>query len=159
MASFKRTASAIWKGTGPDGTGTLNGPSGLFQDTPYSAKLRFQNEDGKAGTNPEELIAAAHAGRLHPDHRLAGAGGGIGELHDFKLAVTGENDTTHQSLPSSGPVGAHNSSERSSMAFSTVSGFIGSEVSRRCDAFETALATDASAQTMLASATPFTPKG
>ncbi|MCB9315646.1 MAG: OsmC family protein [Lewinellaceae bacterium] len=62
MASFKRTASAIWKGTGPDGTGTLNGPSGLFQDTPYSAKLRFQNEDGKAGTNPEELIAAAHAG-------------------------------------------------------------------------------------------------
>jgi osmotically inducible protein OsmC len=62
MASFKRTASAIWKGTGPDGSGTLNGPSGVFQDTPYSAKLRFQNEDGKAGTNPEELIAAAHAG-------------------------------------------------------------------------------------------------
>lgn len=62
MASFKRTASATWKGTGPDGTGTLNGPSGVFQDTPYSAKLRFQNEDGKAGTNPEELIAAAHAG-------------------------------------------------------------------------------------------------
>ena len=62
MPSFKRSASAVWRGTGPDGSGHLNGPSGVFQDTPYSAKARFQNEDGKAGTNPEELIAAAHAG-------------------------------------------------------------------------------------------------
>jgi lipoyl-dependent peroxiredoxin len=62
MAHFKRTASAVWRGTGPDGAGELNGPSGVLDNTPYSAKLRFQNEDGKAGTNPEELIAAAHAG-------------------------------------------------------------------------------------------------
>ncbi len=62
MASFKRTASAVWQGTGPDGSGTLSGPSGVLYNTPYSAKLRFQNEDGRAGTNPEELIAAAHAG-------------------------------------------------------------------------------------------------
>jgi lipoyl-dependent peroxiredoxin len=62
MPSFKRSASAVWRGNGPDGAGLLNGPSGVFQDTPYSAKARFQNEDGKAGTNPEELIAAAHAG-------------------------------------------------------------------------------------------------
>lgn len=62
MANFKRTASAVWQGTGPNGQGTLNGPSGVLQDTPYSAAKRFQNEDGKAGTNPEELIAAAHAG-------------------------------------------------------------------------------------------------
>ncbi len=62
MASFQRTASAIWHGTGPEGSGTLSGPSGVLNDTPYSAKLRFQNEDGRAGTNPEELIAAAHAG-------------------------------------------------------------------------------------------------
>ena len=62
MATFKRTASAVWQGTGPDGKGTLNGPSGVLKNTPYSAALRFQNEDGKAGTNPEELIAAAHAG-------------------------------------------------------------------------------------------------
>lgn len=62
MASFKRTASAVWHGNGPDGSGALSGPSGVLQDTPYSAKLRFQNEDGRAGTNPEELIAAAHAG-------------------------------------------------------------------------------------------------
>ncbi len=62
MASFKRTASAVWHGNGPDGSGVLNGPSGVLSSTPYSAQLRFQNEDGRAGTNPEELIAAAHAG-------------------------------------------------------------------------------------------------
>lgn len=62
MAHFKRNASAIWRGTGPDGSGELNGPSGVLASTPYSAAKRFQNEDGKAGTNPEELIAAAHAG-------------------------------------------------------------------------------------------------
>lgn len=62
MAHFKRNASAVWRGTGPDGSGELNGPSGVLDATPYSAAKRFQNEDGKAGTNPEELIAAAHAG-------------------------------------------------------------------------------------------------
>ncbi|TNE62786.1 MAG: OsmC family peroxiredoxin [Bacteroidetes bacterium] len=62
MATFTRTATAVWHGTGPEGSGTLNGPSGVLDNTPYSAKLRFQNEDGRAGTNPEELIAAAHAG-------------------------------------------------------------------------------------------------
>lgn len=59
---MKRNAKAVWKGSGPEGTGTLTTPSGALSDHPYSAKLRFQNEDGKAGTNPEELIAAAHAG-------------------------------------------------------------------------------------------------
>ncbi len=62
MAHFKRNASAIWHGTGADGSGELNGPSGVLSSTPYSAAKRFNNEDGKAGTNPEELIAAAHAG-------------------------------------------------------------------------------------------------
>ena len=62
MANFKRNASAVWHGTGADGSGELNGPSGVLSSTPYSAAKRFQNEDGKAGTNPEELIAAAHAG-------------------------------------------------------------------------------------------------
>lgn len=62
MAHFKRNASAVWRGTGADGSGELNGPSGVISGTPYSAAKRFQNEDGKAGTNPEELIAAAHAG-------------------------------------------------------------------------------------------------
>ncbi|MEX2351014.1 MAG: OsmC family protein [Balneolaceae bacterium] len=58
-----RTANAIWKGTGTKGSGTLTTPqSGVFDKQPYSLKLRFENEDGKKGTNPEELIAAAHSG-------------------------------------------------------------------------------------------------
>lgn len=60
--ALKRRATSKWTGSGLEGTGTLNGPSGVFKDTPYSTKMRFQNEDGLAGTNPEELIAAAHAG-------------------------------------------------------------------------------------------------
>jgi osmotically inducible protein OsmC len=62
MAHFQRTASAVWRGSGLEGSGALDGPSGVLSETPYSAAKRFQNEDGKAGTNPEELIAAAHAG-------------------------------------------------------------------------------------------------
>lgn len=59
---MKRKATAVWKGNGPKGTGTLTTQSGALTNQPYSAKLRFENEDGKAGTNPEELIAAAHSG-------------------------------------------------------------------------------------------------
>jgi osmotically inducible protein OsmC len=60
--ALKRNATAVWHGNGPTGQGTLTTLSGAFQDQPYSAKTRFQAEDGRAGTNPEELIAAAHAG-------------------------------------------------------------------------------------------------
>jgi len=59
---LKRTATAIWQGDGPKGTGKLSTLSGAMTDQPYSAAARFQSEDGKAGTNPEELIGAAHAG-------------------------------------------------------------------------------------------------
>lgn len=59
---MKRTAKAVWKGAGASGSGTLNTQSGVFDEQPYSIKTRFENEDGKLGTNPEELIAAAHAG-------------------------------------------------------------------------------------------------
>jgi lipoyl-dependent peroxiredoxin len=59
---MKRTAEAVWKGAGTKGSGTLSTQSGAFKDQPYSLKLRFENEDGKKGTNPEELIAAAHSG-------------------------------------------------------------------------------------------------
>jgi len=59
---MKRTAQAVWKGAGTKGSGTLTTQSGAFKEHPYSLKLRFENEDGKQGTNPEELIAAAHAG-------------------------------------------------------------------------------------------------
>ncbi len=57
-----RTANAVWKGPGLKGSGTLTTQSGAFSNQPYSLKLRFENEDGKKGTNPEELIAAAHSG-------------------------------------------------------------------------------------------------
>ena len=53
-----RTARAVWQGTGKDGTGQITSDSGVLSSTPYSFKTRFENEKG---TNPEELIAAAHA--------------------------------------------------------------------------------------------------
>jgi lipoyl-dependent peroxiredoxin len=54
-----RKAQAVWRGTGKDGEGRLTSASGVLSDTAYSFKTRFENEKG---TNPEELIAAAHAG-------------------------------------------------------------------------------------------------
>ncbi|MEZ4740174.1 MAG: OsmC family peroxiredoxin [Flavobacteriales bacterium] len=57
-----RSSKAIWKGSGKEGTGHLTSTSGVLKDTPYTFMTRFISEDGKAGTNPEELIAAAHAG-------------------------------------------------------------------------------------------------
>ncbi|MDB5225932.1 MAG: peroxiredoxin, OsmC subfamily [Bacteroidota bacterium] len=59
---MKRKSSAVWHGTGMEGGGALTTPSGVLQNTPYSFAARFKSEDGTAGTNPEELIAAAHAG-------------------------------------------------------------------------------------------------
>lgn len=59
---LKRTSTAVWRGTGPKGSGSLSSLSGALKEQPYSANARFVSEDGKAGTNPEELIAAAHAG-------------------------------------------------------------------------------------------------
>ncbi len=54
-----RKAKAVWRGTGRAGNGDLSTDSGVLAKTPYSFKTRFENE---RGTNPEELIAAAHAG-------------------------------------------------------------------------------------------------
>ncbi len=56
---MNRKARAVWQGTGKEGTGHLTSDSGVLSSTPYSFKTRFENEKG---TNPEELIAAAHAG-------------------------------------------------------------------------------------------------
>jgi osmotically inducible protein OsmC len=58
---MKRTASAVWNGTLKEGQGHLTTQSGVLSQQMYSFNTRF-GEDGKAGTNPEELIAAAHAG-------------------------------------------------------------------------------------------------
>ena len=54
-----RKAKAVWRGTGRAGNGDISTDSGVLAKTPYSFKTRFENEKG---TNPEELIAAAHAG-------------------------------------------------------------------------------------------------
>ncbi|PKP16984.1 MAG: OsmC family peroxiredoxin [Bacteroidetes bacterium HGW-Bacteroidetes-22] len=59
---MKRKSTAIWKGTGIEGKGTLTSASGVLKNTPYSFSTRFKNEEGIEGTNPEELIAAAHSG-------------------------------------------------------------------------------------------------
>ena len=56
---MKRSATVIWKGTGKEGNGTMSTQSGVLTNSPYSHPSRFG--DAK-GTNPEELIAAAHAG-------------------------------------------------------------------------------------------------
>ena len=56
---MQRTASAVWNGTLREGSGSISAQSGFLSEVPYSFATRFEN--GK-GTNPEELIAAAHAG-------------------------------------------------------------------------------------------------
>ncbi|WP_198555291.1 OsmC family protein [Siphonobacter sp. SORGH_AS_0500] len=56
---IKRNATAVWKGTGKEGSGVVSTASTVLNETQYSFNTRF--EDG-VGTNPEELIAAAHAG-------------------------------------------------------------------------------------------------
>ena len=59
MATKTRTAEAVWTGTGRDGRGTLTTASGALSGTAYSAGMRFRDDPG---SNPEELVAAAHAG-------------------------------------------------------------------------------------------------
>lgn len=73
---MKRKATAIWNGTGKEGSGKLSTTSGVLDETPYSFAARFLSEDGRAGTNPEELIAAAHAGcfNMALSFQLGGAG-------------------------------------------------------------------------------------
>ena len=56
---MQRTGSAVWKGGLKDGKGTVSTQSGVLKETQYSFSTRFENG---VGTNPEELIAAAHAG-------------------------------------------------------------------------------------------------
>ena len=57
---IKRTASAVWEGGLKSGKGTVSTERGVLKNTPYNFSGRF--EEGTSGTNPEELIAAAHAG-------------------------------------------------------------------------------------------------
>jgi lipoyl-dependent peroxiredoxin len=86
---MKRHATAIWKGALADGKGSLDTQSGALSANPYSFKGRFQDEAGKSGTNPEELLAAAHAGcfAMQLSHFLAEHGTPAEELN-AKAVVT-----------------------------------------------------------------------
>ncbi|MBS1747733.1 MAG: OsmC family protein [Bacteroidetes bacterium] len=56
---MKRHATAVWSGSGKEGKGNLTSQSGILNNTPYSFSSRFESG---SDTNPEELVAAAHAG-------------------------------------------------------------------------------------------------
>jgi osmotically inducible protein OsmC len=76
MKTLLRRATAVWNGTGLEGSGKLSTFSGALQERPYSTHARFGDAEGVAGTNPEELIAAAHAGcfAMALSFALTGAG-------------------------------------------------------------------------------------
>ena len=73
---MRRSGKAVWHGTGLEGAGSLTTPSGVLAEQPYSTKMRFADAEGRSGTNPEELIAAAHAGcfAMALSFQLANAG-------------------------------------------------------------------------------------
>ncbi len=87
---MKRTASARYEGFGKTGKGHVSTQSGVLADNPYGFNTRFENEPG---TNPEELIAAAHAScfTMALSFALAGAGHADGTL-DTSAAVTLDKD-------------------------------------------------------------------
>jgi len=58
---MERSSTAVWRGAGKEGSGTISTQSGALNDHKHSASSRFVSEDGTPGTNPEELVAAAHA--------------------------------------------------------------------------------------------------
>ncbi len=89
--SITRIASANWKGSGKEGKGTLSSTSGVLSNTQYSYNTRF--EDG-VGTNPEELIAAAHAGCFSMKLAFVLQAAGItADSIDTKAAATLDNGT------------------------------------------------------------------
>jgi osmotically inducible protein OsmC len=93
---MKRRSTAIWQGNGAEGKGSLTSTSGVLKNTPYSSTTRFKNEDGKEGTNPEELIAAAHSGcyAMALSYALTGEGFIPTELK-VEAAVNLEKMTDH----------------------------------------------------------------
>src|SRR5690606_18266339 len=91
---MKRRATAVWNGTGKEGKGSLSSPSNLFDQKPYSFNPRYENEDGMAGTNPEELIAAAHAGcfNMAMSFQIAGEGFTADELKTIATVTLDSQD-------------------------------------------------------------------
>ena len=86
---MKRHATAIWQGSGKEGKGNLTAQSGVLDTTQYSYKSRF--EEG-IGTNPEELVAAAHAGcfTMKLSFNIDGAGFTADSL-ETRCVITLEN--------------------------------------------------------------------
>ena len=92
---MERSSTAVWRGAGKEGSGVISTKSGAIKDHPYSASSRFVGEDGIPGTNPEELIAAAHAScfAMALAFMLTGAGHAPEELRTTahaKLEKVGE---------------------------------------------------------------------
>ncbi|APU32603.1 OsmC family peroxiredoxin [Ectopseudomonas alcaliphila JAB1] len=83
---MKKTASAHWQGGIKDGKGTISTESGVLKDSPYGFNTRFED---KPGTNPEELIGAAHAGCFSMAlSKELGDAGMTAESIDTKAQVT-----------------------------------------------------------------------
>ena len=94
MAQAKRRASATWEGGLQDGKGSLSATGGVLNNTPFSFKTRFLSEDGSAGTNPEELLAAAHAGCFTMATGATMGQEGIVPTHlETKVVLTMDMDT------------------------------------------------------------------
>jgi osmotically inducible protein OsmC len=92
---MKSSATANWKGTGKEGSGTLSTGKGVLKDTKYDFRSRF--EDGQY-TNPEELIAAAHAGCFSMKLSFVlGAAGFTPDSIETKATVTLDNGTVTES--------------------------------------------------------------
>src|SRR5205085_243129 len=92
---MKRTATAVWNGSGKEGNGKLSTQSNTLNQTQYSYKSRF--EEG-VGTNPEELIAAAHAGCFSMKLSFVlGAANFTPESIETKCSITLENGTITKS--------------------------------------------------------------
>jgi osmotically inducible protein OsmC len=96
---MKRSASAVWEGDLKAGKGRISSDSGVLRDTQYSFSTRFENG---AGTNPEELIAAAHAGcfAMAFSAQLGGAGLKADRI-DAKATVTLEKQADGFAVTSS----------------------------------------------------------
>lgn len=100
---MKRRATAVWTGTGKEGSGHLSTKSGVLKETQYSFTSRF--EDG-IGTNPEELIAAAHAGcfTMKVSFNLSNAGFTPGRLETTCVIVLENGAITNSMLTLSAQV-------------------------------------------------------
>ena len=96
---MKRHATAIWSGDLKSGKGSLTAQSGALSALPYSFAARFEDESGKSATNPEELIAAAHAGcfAMQLSHFLAENGTPAAKL---------ESTATVELIPGKGITGS-----------------------------------------------------